>query len=678
MISTNYKIYEYPKDCYRPLPYKRIGKRNHYINIFGCFDIETTNVDCPTLDDPENKIAIMYIWQYTDSDDRVYYGRTWQSLKRFVLELVFAYDLSQSKKMVWYIHNLAFEFQFLRSVFNISDVFAAEVRKPIYCTINNVIELRCSYRLTNMSLEKFCQWQQTPFQKQKGFDYEKARYPDTALTDDELLYCIMDVLSLHQSVTKLMKSENDTIRSIPLTSTGYVRRDARLACNDSINKRLIYSTALDTHTYKLCHSATRGGDTHANIYYIGTLLDNVYSYDRSSSYPHVMVTGDKFPVTKFITERKYKYKEPSKGLAAIMLIEYQNIRLKPHHYIPYLPFSRALRILHPKWNDNGRVLSCEYFAIVITDIDFEIIRNNYDYDDCIIHEIAFADRGQLPKAYREYIMELYIKKSELKDGDPYFYMKFKNKLNATFGMMLTDIVHDEIVYNAGQWQDTKLADVDEAIRKYYSNPNSFLMYQAGVYVTAMARLELRKSIDICGIDTVYVDTDSNKHINDHSKDFEALNAQIHSDNLKNDIVPIVTVNGKQYEMGIWEDEGNGEPEYAQFVTMGAKKYAYQYPSGKYGVTVAGLNKNKGAELLSSVGLEQFSDGLIFDPTYAGRLTAKYDDEIRLEKQTFDGHVCEVTSNVALIPTSYTLGLENNFAKAAHEIKNGETVETMVQ
>lgn len=659
-------VFYYPKDGYIPIKQTNLS--------FSCFDIETTNVDCPTLDNTDNIIAIMYLWQFYDGEN-AYYGRKWTDFKKFLRELSYAYDLSPKNKAIIYVHNLAFEFQFLRSIGAVSNVFATEQRKVVKFTLNDVFEFRCSYRLSNMSLEKFCISQQTGFEKVKNFDYSLKRYPDTQLSDFDLTYGLMDVIAQHKAIYKLMLSENDTIKTIPMTSTGYVRREARERINDEQNRILIYRTALDTHLYKMCKAATRGGDTHANIYYIGQILHDVYSYDRSSSYPHVMVTGKSFPITKYIIERDIKnLKEPPKGLSAIMMVEYVNLNIKPNAYLPYLPFSRALEIIKPRWNDNGRVISCERYVAIITEIDFELIEHDYTYTDIIFHELMLADKGQLPKTYREYIMELYIRKCELKNGDKYFYDKFKNKLNATFGMMLTDITREEVVYANDQWLQNILPDIPSTLKRYYNNPKSFLMYQSGVYVTAMARHALRQSIYICGIDTVYVDTDSNKHINDHSDDFRQLNMQIHEDNIKNDIIPIVTVDGIEYEMGIWEDEGNGKPEYEEFVTMGAKKYAYRYPSGKYGVTVAGLNKKEGAKLLSNVGLDKFQSGLIFDPTFSGRLTAKYDDYVRLETQNFDGHECEVTSNVALIPTSYSLGLEKNFEEAVEAVKQGEYIQ----
>lgn len=43
------------------------------------------------------------------------------------------------------------------------------------------------------------------------------------------------------------------------------------------------------HVFELLREAFRGGDTHANRFYVGKILENVGSYDRESSYPYELV-----------------------------------------------------------------------------------------------------------------------------------------------------------------------------------------------------------------------------------------------------------------------------------------------------------------------------------------------------------------------------------------------------
>ena len=140
-----------------------------------------------------------------------------------------------------------------------------------------------------------------------------------------------------------------------------------------------------------------------------------------------------------------------------------------------------------------------------------------------------------------------------------------------------------------------------------------------------------------------------------------MNKQIIAFNIKNGW-PGVTVDGKTYHCGIWERD----EEYSRFITWGAKKYAYEYKrpedhgGHKYGVTVAGLNKEKGAAVLEKEGLEAFDLDRVFNEQESGRLTAHYNDLIRWEQLTYKGHKIELTSNIALLPTTYTLGITANY------------------
>ena len=56
-------------------------------------------------------------------------------------------------------------------------------------------------------------------------DYKKLFTPNTLLTMSELGYCYNDVMGLYEAIIYLLKE--DTLVTIPLTSTGYVRRECR-------------------------------------------------------------------------------------------------------------------------------------------------------------------------------------------------------------------------------------------------------------------------------------------------------------------------------------------------------------------------------------------------------------------------------------------------------------------
>ena len=81
-----------------------------------------------------------------------------------------------------------------------------------------------------MSLNQFAKKMGCQIRKLTGtFDYSKIRYPWTKLTPDELAYCVHDVQCLVEAITREMSADGDDLASIPMTSTGYVRRDAKAA-----------------------------------------------------------------------------------------------------------------------------------------------------------------------------------------------------------------------------------------------------------------------------------------------------------------------------------------------------------------------------------------------------------------------------------------------------------------
>lgn len=681
-------VNEYPADEIRP--FSRVGVVGGYLTIFGTFDIETTIINRDT--EPQ---AIMYIWQAClgDTDGRqrdVYIGRTWKDFLQFIEAIADRYKLSKKRRLIWYVHNLGFEFQFLRSIVSVSDMFAVKSRVPISFNGNGWHEFRCSWKLSNMGLASFCTNEQVEHGKQSGFNYLKERFPDTKLTDKELLYCVDDTLGLHEAVTHLMHTGGDNLATIPKTSTGYVRREARERVQANPQNMFNFrDTQLSDYEYKLCKAATRGGNTHANVLYSGDLLGDdtdgapaaLWSRDKKSSYPYEMVTGD-YPVGKFAHDRAGVRLERltelyEHGDAVIMHIVLYNVRLKHGVFFPYIAKNKC-QSMPPKanrdyWYDNGRVIKAPVVRMVICDIDAQIIDAQYDYDYIEVVDSLRTVKGQLNKEYRDYVLELFRVKCELEFGDEYFYNKYKNKINALFGMMLTDISREEVTYTLNKW-GSELPPVVQELAKYYSSRNSFLSYQHGIYVTANARKSLQAGLDLVGIDGVYTDTDSVKYLGDYETQFNALNAQIIAYGKSRGVEP-VTVNGKTSILGIWETDA----AYSAFITHGAKKYAYRYSyddcnkpkkRGHIGVTVAGLNKGKAADYLNTHGgLIAFDAGnidisrqAIFDTSNSGRLEAKYNDNVQYIETEYKGHKIELTSNVALVPTTYTLGITEEYAR----------------
>lgn len=620
-----------------------------YADCICAFDIETTRLK-------ELEQSFMYVWQfcidYPDGSDIVIIGRTWREFKHMTWNLTQRLD---DLHLRIYIHNASYEFQFLAGIYDFSEreVFALESRSILNFSMYKRFEFYCSYKLFNMSLDaataKYCP---DYHKKTNTFDYDARRFADTPLSRKELLYCVYDVWGLCKAVRALMVLHGDNNYTIPRTATGFVRREVRDIMRP-YHCELVENTP-PFYIYKLLRAAFRGGDTHANRYYAGEILINVRGRDIASSYPTQQCTKQ-FPVTKFTqcenTPRMLD-KMRERGRALLIHCILRNVVLRNKYTaIPYLPIAKCQK-LGKYCGDNGRILSCHYLEICITDIDLLIIEKQYSFDMEII-EMYKSIYGYLPEPLQTINKKYYEAKTALKcvQGQELYYMKSKNLLNAIYGMSVQSQTPERILFSKGAYIPD-MSRSEEAIYKAATKA-PYTLYQFGVWTTCHARNDLQHGIDICGDNLVYVDTDSCKYLGDC--DFSAYNARARAV-AKEHGAFANDKNGQAHYMGVYEDDGL----YTRFVTLGAKKYAYEDEKGRLHITVSGVPKTTGAqELLRKGGLEAFTPGFVF--TESGKLESVYNDGEMLGIEV-DGRVIDITRNVVLRPTTYALDITADYGE----------------
>lgn len=645
-------------------PYYRIKKSNpliqptkRYIEHLMTFDIETS-----TIEKTDGSFeGFMYHWQVC-IDGYVCFGRTWKEFLTFLRKMNRALKNYDDKhKLLCYIHNFSYEFQFLYSWIKLQDVFAVDKRKPLKAVSKDFnIEIRCSYLLSNMNLKKFIE--NTPnahyFKGTGDLDYKKVFTPKTPLTMSELGYCYNDVMGLYEAIIYLLKE--DTLETIPLTSTGYVRRECRNNMRkNKKNRKQFLDLKLDDKQYQLCKDAFRGGNTASNRYKTNFINYDVSSYDMSSAYPYAMISG-LYPITPFQEETITSLDmldDYNNRYCTLAYYSFEKVKLKKGVPFPYIPYSKCIEFIAPSYEGvfkgkeycyNGRVLEADFIKIAMTNYDYQIFINQYDYDEdnVRVEDFYYSHKGFLPKELTDTVIEFFMLKSQLKGikEKEYEYMKSKNKLNSLYGMIVTDIIRQENLFN-DEWKKGENTTLDD----YYNKRNNFLTYQWGLFVTAICRTNLQKAIDKIGLDCVYIDTDSVKYVGKHDDVFEQINQEMIDWCTQNDIINYVNVGNHKYFLGLYDKEKG----YSEFITLGAKKYAFKQ-SNKIGITVAGLNKKSGAqELERKGGLSIFKIGTEFFDS--GRKTVYYNDD-KKHFLTVQGCQIENASNIALVDTTYTLGM----------------------
>ena len=456
------------------IPRKKSSKP--YLDIVTAFDIETTRL-------PDIEQSFMYIWQFQFGERQTVTGRTWEEFFSFLQKI--ADRIRGVAWLVCYIHNASFEFQFLKGLYDFQpdEVFATESRKVLKFTMYDCIEFRCSYYLTNLPLNKFLLKYNVENKKLSGeeFDYSKIRYPWSPLTAKEMEYCINDVKGLVQALYKQMRSDGDTIQSIPLTATGYVRRDVKEA-RRSFNHHQLQDMLPDADVYRLLREAFRGGDTIANRWMADEIIEDVQSVDITSSYPSSMLMR-KYPMTRFYREDpsdfKRLYKLKSKAL--LFRIVLFGLRLKDQSQgHTYLSRDKCRNIEGGTFS-NGRIVRADYLETTITDIDYEIIARRYTWEKQIVTDLYSSRYKMLPVMLRSVVIQYYKVKTELKGveegtDDYLFYMKNKEKLNSTYGMTVEDPAKDTIKFIDGDFVQ-KEESLSTLIAKH--NHTAFLSYAWG-------------------------------------------------------------------------------------------------------------------------------------------------------------------------------------------------------
>lgn len=707
-------------------------KRSHiYRHKFYTFDIETTTI-ITGIDASNDPILNGIIWsgqfydglEYTQVRDLKAVIKTIQMIEEEAKDF-------NGDKICIFVHNLSYEFQFIKDFFEWKHIICTSQRKIISAETDYII-FRCTYFLSNMNLEKFMINEHVPEEFLKtNMDYEKERYPWTDINEDEYEYCANDVIGLHKAVQKRIEDcANRDINNLPMTSTGYVRKDCRKAMSENkYNRSRFKREQLSLEYFKLMHLAFRGGNTHGNRYYVNKVMQLLGQKDVRSEYPAMLLLFD-YP-TKFFEMKPFKqsefdfYLKNEKKWAMLIQVTWKNIRLKDPEAVPvpYLSISKCKNVyFHDDKDivevDNGRILSAAFLSTTITEQDYLIIKDQYEWDENgeAITRVLFSKKKPISKELKAQILDYYYKKTTLKqdeespDFNPdidYLYKKSKNKLNGIYGMHVTLPIKPEFminnldtsiflqypdedeereIYAHSVYRDPSKSE-EELLDDYYNSFSSFLSYQVGVWVTAYARRHLEKGIKCCLreengkmiSDLVYCDTDSCKYLNPeiHENGFKVLNKQIEA--LAEKRSAYIDYQGKRFYLGIFDSEGTA----LRFKTFGAKKYMYSFmkkdkKTGKeyedFKITISGVPKKKGKECIE----KDIKKGRLKDPFdickgyvfHSVKMASAYNDYKELQSFTCEnGKKVYFGSNVAMYPASYTLGLTHDYERLLDQFKD---------
>ena len=577
--------------------------------------------------DDDNPECWIYQWSFAFNHN-LYYGRKPSDLIRILKELVTQLGLNEDIKLLVFVHNLPYDFSyfclFLYDVFGDPDnLLATEPHKPFIVSYPCGLEFRCSYKLSNDSLSRWGKKLGIKHPKLTGaIDYNTIRYQDSPLYRNDWRYQWTDCIALDECIAKQMLLYNDTINTLPVTSTGYPRRELFRAYNgagkhDKKNRERakFKDTRLDLESYKACYEEFSGGITHGNRYYKGKVLQGTIRHrDFISHYPTQQHKD--FPITKFapftdVTTMDYLSRF-SDGNMILVHVKLKNVRLRDKSItLPYLQTSHVMRT-HSKdfriLDDNGRVV--QFIGTTYIWLDFQelkLITEQYIINYMEITRSYIAKLGPLPDWMVGTIDTHFKFKSDLKeplkeaeksgaDRDRILQlsldlMKSKNVLNGIYGVSATNPVRRDVKLTGDQWSSPRIPDdeIEEKLDKYYRGYKHFMRYQWGIQTTILARLQLMTVYKIIGPDNfIYADTDSMFYFSspELEEKLDAYNEECRKWAMDNGAY-ITTNKGDIINYNGFTDEGE---DIVEFTFLHSKCYAYKTSDGKLHCTIAGVRE----------------------------------------------------------------------------------------
>ena len=631
----------------------------NYLMLYSGFDIETTNMS-------DTKHAYMYIWQIA-LNETVLLGRTWDEFTLVIRILKTYNNLCSSKRIIIWIANLSFEFQFIRKRFNFTKIFAKEQRKPLYAIIDDCIELRDPLPISGGGLAQLAK-DYTNTQKLIGdLDYSIIRNSKTSVKGVELQYCINDVVILKEWSEFIFKTYIIPQKYIPLTKTAILRRKVKDKSPKGVSDAIVACMPSEKLYNLMMKYLFRGGYVHANICNTDMILHDVTSLDLTSSYPAQMNHGY-YRINNIDSE---KFTKLIKNECCMMVITFFDITSTTNHSIE--SSSKCIELVNPIL-DNGRVSSADKMTVFINEIDYSLYCMFYTWDRMDIQVFYHTIRGRLPTYILDVLNEEYYNKAILKQSgkkNTTEYAIAKSNVNSAYGMTVTRMVEREVTYSDDEW------GYDDSNFCYYDEVQKLvLLPQWGIYVTSHARFALLSNVykiscNSSGAidDVVYNDTDSIKLLNydKHKHIIDDYNAKIIAKNKKLFSDPIF------YDLGTFDNEGT----YDRFKTLGAKRYISE-KNGEIEQTIAGLPKHILAKYCKSNKLDVFkffTSGMTLDVMFSGKLTTSYNDEPHSE--AVGGVVMSELSSVCLYNIPFRMSLDKYYIEMINELRKEDKYEERI-
>lgn len=473
---------------------------------------------------------------------------------------VFETEFDKDRVNVIYIRDIRWFVEVLRNRIDLSDndvkFFAVPDSKG-----------GCSYSFLHFNFKniELRDWKRFFPDLKDGRDFLKA-----------MKYC----MKLFKPKDKYMSIRNNFNTTYAAEAWNYIKNKFYLtSSNKTICKTLCPKTIEE---FEELDSLNKASYYYVNQNLIGDVIENVYSWDISSS--HIgFLARKKFPSTEF---KKTKNGEESleiiknKSYCWFGRVAFWGLKWKT-------PFKTDLSKFDFWWEDDER----KCCSMLVTDLDLSYFDKIFTWDKRCICEIFYSKYSYIKDTNcHDMIYNLYEWKEEAKKKE-IFKDIFKPMTEFPYGQSIKTAYYENgVVYNEvkdsfdfkhnGELTEESFKKVQKTLSEDRGLPMQF-----GLWIVAYSRLELVEIMSRVGFENVvYVDTDCIKFIGEGgNKIIEERNKEIDQEFNEFYKAKLTKFNSK---LGRWKFEG----KFKRFKTIGVKQYMVENENGEIEVTCTGAEK----------------------------------------------------------------------------------------
>ena len=501
-----------------------------------------------------------------------------------------------------FIHNLRYEYAFMKNEFNFRDVFFLDTgkRNPLSLFDGTFLYVD-SYKICPKKLEDLAKAYCT-IQKTHDLDYHIDRNTDDAknLSDAELMYCVKDTQILVEFADFVFNNYFLKYGRLPLTQNQIIKIIIRHFYNDlsedekAAADKLLYATKITQDQYLFIRDeGGRGGHCASSL---REIIGDVLYADEDSAYCAQIVHG-LYPMSGYRAPRhaittEQDLDEYAEDRCFQARVKFYNLIAKGSKLVKYESRNKVTWCMpdgsYPKTHEDfaqvrktikttssGKIWKAACIETSINEVDWDIYKKCYEWDRIEITRFEQATKDKLPDFIIKVALILYGEKAKLKKAGikgPK-YASTKALVANVFGAMVQQICKEVVFGDEDTWF-AKLLD-------------NLIRPQWGVYVAANARKVLVDTILEYGIDNWgYSDTDS---IFGNDNEYTRSIINKYNEEMRRKNKAMCEAYGLDYniycDLGCWDDDNK---HIVHFKTLGSKCYLYMTAEKEFKLVMSGV------------------------------------------------------------------------------------------